>query len=233
MTRLQVENLTMSYEGKRVLEDVSFTINSGDFLFVLGENGTGKTTLIKGLLGLKAIDGGSITFGELKREDVGYLSQSTPLQKNFPATVNEIVLSGALSKKGFFSRYTKSDKEKADELLKKLGIAHLKNASFSALSGGQQQRVLLCRALNSASKILVLDEPTAFLDSKSAAEMYETLKVLNDEGLTIIMVSHDFVAAKEYASHILYVKTKPLYFGDSQNFFQNSGIVDLGGNDNE
>ena len=233
MTRLQVENLTMSYEGKRVLEDVSFTIASGDFLFVLGENGTGKTTLIKGLLGLKAIDGGSITFGDLKREDVGYLSQSTPLQKNFPATVNEIVLSGALSKKGFFTRYTKSDKEKADELLKKLGIAHLKNASFSALSGGQQQRVLLCRALNSASKILVLDEPTAFLDSKSAAEMYETLKVLNDEGLTIIMVSHDFVAAKEYASHILYVKTKPLYFGDSQNFFQNGGIVDLGGNDNE
>lgn len=233
MTRLQVENLTMSYEGKRVLEDVSFNIASGDFLFVLGENGTGKTTLIKGLLGLKAIDGGSITFGDLKREDVGYLSQSTPLQKNFPATVNEIVLSGALSKKGFLSRYTKADKEKVDELLKKLGIAHLKNASFSALSGGQQQRVLLCRALNSASKILVLDEPTAFLDSKSAAEMYETLKVLNEEGLTIIMVSHDFVAAKEYASHILYVKTKPLYFGDSQNFFQNGGIVDLGGNDNE
>lgn len=222
----------MSYEGKRVLEEVSFTLQGGDFLFVLGENGTGKTTLIKGLLGLKPIDGGSIDFKDLKREDVGYLSQSTPHQKNFPATVEEIVLSGALSKKGFFSRYNKEDRKKVDALLEKLGISHLKAASFSSLSGGQQQRVLLCRALNSASKVLVLDEPTAFLDSKSSAEMYETLKALNREGLTIIMVSHDFVAAREYASHILYIKTRPLYFGNSGEFFK-KGIVDFGGVGNE
>ena len=119
MTELKVKNLTMSYEGKRVLEDVSFRLLEGDYLFVLGENGTGKTTLIKGLLGLKAIDGGSITFDGLKREDVGYLSQSTPRQKNFPATVNEIVLSGGLSKKGFFSRYTKEDKQKAEAIMER------------------------------------------------------------------------------------------------------------------
>ena len=232
MSQISVDKVSMSYEGKRVLEEVSFTLQGGDFLFVLGENGTGKTTLIKGLLGLKPIDGGSIDFKDLKREDVGYLSQSTPHQKNFPATVEEIVLSGALSKKGFFSRYNKEDRKKVDALLEKLGISHLKAASFSSLSGGQQQRVLLCRALNSASKVLVLDEPTAFLDSKSSAEMYETLKALNREGLTIIMVSHDFVAAREYASHILYIKTRPLYFGNSGEFFK-KGIVDFGGVGNE
>ena len=232
MSQISVDKVSMSYEGKRVLEEVSFTLQGGDFLFVLGENGTGKTTLIKGLLGLKPIDSGSIDFHDLKREDVGYLSQSTPHQKNFPATVEEIVLSGALSKKGFFSRYNKEDRKKLDALLEKLGISHLKAASFSALSGGQQQRVLLCRALNSASKVLVLDEPTAFLDSKSSAEMYETLKTLNREGLTIIMVSHDLVAAREYASHILYIKTRPLYFGNSGEFFK-KGIVDFGGVCNE
>ncbi len=232
MSQISVDKVSMSYEGKRVLEEVSFTLQGGDFLFVLGENGTGKTTLIKGLLGLKPIDGGSIDFHDLEREDVGYLSQSTPHQKNFPATVEEIVLSGALSKKGFFSRYNKEDRKKVDALLEKLGISHLKAASFSSLSGGQQQRVLLCRALNSASKVLVLDEPTAFLDSKSSAEMYETLKALNREGLTIIMVSHDFVAAREYASHILYIKTRPLYFGTSGEFFK-KGIVDFGGVGNE
>jgi len=232
VSQISVDKVSMSYEGKRVLEEVSFTLQGGDFLFVLGENGTGKTTLIKGLLGLKPIDGGSIDFKDLKREDVGYLSQSTPHQKNFPATVEEIVLSGALSKKGFFSRYNKEDRKKVDALLEKLGISHLKTASFSALSGGQQQRVLLCRALNSASKVLVLDEPTAFLDSKSSAEMYEALKTLNREGLTIIMVSHDLVAAREYASHILYIKTRPLYFGNSGEFFK-KGIVDFGGVGNE
>lgn len=233
MTEIKVENLSMSYEGKWVLEEVSFSLNAGDYLFVLGENGTGKTTLIKGLLGLKAIDCGSITLGGLKREDIGYLSQSTPHQKNFPTTVWEIVLSGALAKKGFFSRYNKEDKLRAEALLDKLGIAHLKSSTFSSLSGGQQQRVLLCRALNSANKVLVLDEPTAFLDSRSAKELYETLKALNTEGMTIIMVSHDFVAAREYASHILYIKSKSLYFGESQGFFKESGIANLGGDGNE
>ena len=229
MKQLTVDNLSMSYEGRRVLEKVSFTLGSGDFLFILGENGTGKTTLIKGLLGLKSIDDGSISFDGIKREDIGYLSQSTPHQKNFPATVEEILLSGLLSKKSFFSRYTKEDKQKTYELMKKLGIEELRDAAFSSLSGGQQQRVLLCRALNSATKILVLDEPTTFLDAKASAEMYETLKTLNDEGLTVVMVSHDFSAASKYASHVLYVKSKPLFFGRSQSFFQEGGIEKFGG----
>ena len=231
MTQLQVNNVSMSYEGRQVLEDVSFTLNKGDWLFVLGENGTGKTTLIKGLLGLKAIDGGSIQFGEgVAKEDIGYLSQSTELQKNFPATVFEIVISGFLNKKGVFSFYNKEDKKKAEALLEKLGIAHLKSSPFSALSGGQQQRVLLCRALAAATKILVLDEPTAFLDTKSAEEMYRTLDRLNrEDGLTIIMVSHDYSAAAKHSSHILYIKSKTLYFGDSKDFFNSYEMGNFGG----
>lgn len=235
MTRLQVKNLTMSYEGKQVLEEVSFQLGRGDYLFILGENGTGKTTLVKGLLGLKAIDRGSITFGGgVSKEDIGYLSQSTAMQKNFPATVMEILLSGMLNKKGFFSFYTRSDRKRAEELLDKLGIRELKNAPFASLSGGQQQRVLLCRALAAATKILVLDEPAAFLDSGSAADMYETLTELNrQDGLTVIMVSHDSAAAKKYASHILHLKTKPLYFGESAGYFESSQLDAVGGDGDE
>lgn len=231
MTQLKIENVSMSYKGRRVLENVSFKVKKGDYLFVLGENGTGKTTLIKGLLGFKTIDRGTITFdGGISKRDIGYLSQSTDLQKSFPATVNEIILSGLLGNKGFSSIYNKADRKNAEELMEKLGVAELKNSSFSALSGGQQQRVLLCRALASATKVLVLDEPTAFLDAKSAAEMYETLERQNrEEGLTVIMVSHDFSAAAKYASHILYIKSNPLYFGKSEDFFVKSGFGDFGG----
>ncbi len=228
---IEVKNLSMSYEGRPVLSQVSFTLSRGDCLYVLGENGTGKSTLIKGLLGLKNKDSGSITYlGGLSQKEVGYLPQSTATQKNFPATALEIVMSGRLNRKSRFGIYKKSDKAEVAEIMQRMGVRELANRPFSGLSGGQQQRVLLCRALAAATKILVLDEPTAFLDQKSAEDMYNALLELKEKGLTVIMVSHDISAAAKYASHVLYLKHKPLFFGTGQEFFA-SGIAALPGGD--
>ncbi len=222
MAQLNVKNVNMSYEGKQVLNDISFALAGGEYLSIIGENGTGKSTLIKGLLGLKSIDDGAIEFSsDVNPSDIGYLPQSTEVQRNFPATTYEIVLSGRLNRKRFLSLYNKVDKNCTEKIMKKLDILHLKNAPFSSLSGGQQQRVLLARALNSATKILVLDEPTASLDAKASAELYEILRLLNrNEGLTIIMVSHDIEAASRFSSHILYIKSKQLFFGSAEDFFK-------------
>ena len=228
---IRVENLSMSYESRQVLSDVSFTLGRGDCLYVLGENGTGKSTLIKGLLGLKSKDSGSVTYlGGLSQKDVGYLPQSTAAQKNFPATVREIVMSGRLNRKSRFGIYKKSDKQEVAEIMQRMGISELADQSFGSLSGGQQQRVLLCRALAAATKILVLDEPTAFLDQNAAEDMYNSLLELKEKGLTIVMVSHDISAAAKYASHVLYLKHKPLFFGTKRDFFA-SGIAAFPGGD--
>jgi len=233
MSILKCHNLCLGYDGIKVIDNLNFTVEKGDFLSVVGENGVGKSTLVKAILGLiNALDG-EIIFGEgLSHSQIGYLPQQNADQRDFPASVYEIVRSGILGKKGFLPFFTKEDKRLVESNMEFLDISHLAKKGYKELSGGQQQRVLLCRALNSASKVLVLDEPTAFLDSKSSAEMYEALKTLNREGLTIIMVSHDLVAAREYASHILYIKTRPLYFGNSGEFFK-KGIVDFGGVGNE
>lgn len=229
MQQLKIENLAISYGGRQVLSEVSLCVNRGDWLFVLGENGSGKTTLIKGLLGLLPKNSGSINFlGGITPSDIGYLPQSTAMQKSFPATAEEIVLSGTLHHKKLIGFYTKADKTAAEAVMKRLGILEIKNAPFSGLSGGQQQRVLLCRALVAASKILVLDEPTSFLDAKTAEELYNILKDLQKSGITIIMISHDVHAATEYASHVLYLKHKPLFFGSKEDF-KKGGFSELRG----
>ncbi len=204
-TILKCENLTAKYDGMTVLENLSFTVNEGDYLCILGENGSGKSTLVKCLLGIKNADGGKISFGEgVAQSDLGYLSQHTAMQKGFPATVREVVLSGCLGKRGLRPFYSAAEKKTASDVMERLGIKELASRSCRDLSGGQQQKMLLARALCAAKKMLLLDEPVTGLDPAAAAEMYGLISELNKKDkMTIIMVSHDIRKAVEESNRIL------------------------------
>ena len=222
MSQIVCHNLALGYEKRVVAEDIHFTVNKGDYLCILGENGSGKSTLIKTLLGLTRPLSGEMQFGDgLSAKDIGYLPQQTLAQRDFPASVWEIVLSGCLNRCGLKPFYSKSEKEIAKENMEQLGISHLARQCYRELSGGQQQRVLLARALCAARKMLLLDEPVAGLDPKATAEMYELIYELNREhGITIIMVSHDIMAAVPYASHVLHLSNKPLFFGTKEDYIK-------------
>lgn len=216
--QLICKDLVLGYENGVVLRDVSFTVCEGDYLAIVGENGSGKTTLMKTLLGLlKPLSGEVIRGASLKKYEIGYLPQQSSAQRDFPATVKEVVLSGCLAKGKFFPFYTKADRERAAANIERMGLTALVKRSYRELSGGQQQRVLLARALCATEKILLLDEPVSGLDPKVTAEMYETIKALNDEGTTIIMISHDIHAAVRYANKILHVG-KDLFFGSVEEY---------------
>jgi zinc transport system ATP-binding protein len=203
MAVLKVENLCVGYEGRAVLENVNFEIESGDYFCIVGENGSGKSTLMKTLLGLQSPVSGAISFDEgLKNNEIGYLPQQSDVQRDFPASVYEIVLSGCQNSLGKKFFYSKEHKALALENIKKMGIEKLKNRCYRELSGGQQQRVLLARALCATKKALLLDEPVAGLDPQVTEEMYELIKQLNDDGMTIIMISHDLTNVKAYANKI-------------------------------
>ena len=204
MREIQIEckDVSMSYDGKTIITDVNFALCEGDYLCVVGENGTGKSTLIKGLLSLKGVDSGSIKYlGDIKPCHIGYLPQLVNIRHNFPASVKEVVLSGCLNNSNHLF-FTKVQKKKARKMAEKVGIKDIYNAPFSSLSGGQKQKVLLARALCSASKILLLDEPMASLDPVATAEMYDLIGKLNKEGLTIIMVTHDMGLALSVSDEI-------------------------------
>jgi zinc transport system ATP-binding protein len=221
MSYIKCENLILGYEGTVVAGNLSFEVNRGDYLCIVGENGAGKSTLMKTLLGLTPLMGGDIEYGDgLSAHEIGYLPQQTYVQKDFPASVWEIVLSGALSKCSKRPFFGSEHKKLAEENLKRMGIWNLKKECYRNLSGGQQQRVLLARALCASSKLLVLDEPVTGLDPKVTAEFYQLIKSLNDEGLTIIMVSHDINAAIEYASHILHVEKDQSFIGTTSQYLQ-------------
>ena len=215
MAILTAKDLSFAYDGKTVLEGVNFSLSAGDYLCVVGENGSGKSTLIKGLLGLKAPDGGSIVFGEgLKATEIGYLPQQTQLQRDFPASVREVVLSGCLNSLGRRLHYNAEDRARAEMNMERMGIEDLKERSYQDLSGGQQQRVLLARALCATKKLLLLDEPVTGLDPIATGEMYNLIKLVNlCDDITVIMVSHDIHAAVRYATHILHLGQRQLYFG--------------------
>ena len=215
---LSVSGLTLGYENRTIIEGLNFTVHEGDYLCVVGENGSGKSTLMKTLLGLQKPMGGSITFGEgLRKNEIGYLPQQTVVQRDFPASVREIVLSGCQSQSGWRPFYSKEQKQLAEKNMERMGIRDYAKRCYRELSGGQQQRVLLARALCATQKILLLDEPVAGLDPKVTAEMYELISRLNGEGITIIMISHDIAAAVCYADHILHIG-KRIFFGTKEDY---------------
>lgn len=225
----------MGYEGKIILDNVNFTVNQGDYLCIIGENGSGKSTLMKGLLKLKSALGGKIGYGEgLVANQIGYLPQQTDIQRNFPASVYEVVLSGRLNQLGWRPFFNNKDKKVVLEKMEWMGIKHLKGQSFQELSGGQQQRVLLARALCATQKLLLLDEPVAGLDPVVTAEMYDLIKTINEKhDITVIMISHDIEAAVKYASHILQLGNKQLYFGTTKDYLNSDiGRTFVGGGAN-
>lgn len=219
---LQCENVSFAYDGVNVLEGVDFSLNAGDYLCVVGENGSGKSTLIKGLLGLKAPQSGRILTGDgLKPTEIGYLPQQTELQKDFPASVREVVLSGRLNNLGKRLFYSAEDKKAAAENMERMGIDEIAGKCYQELSGGQQQRVLLARAMCATKKMLLLDEPVTGLDPVAQNEMYNLIKLINlCDGITVIMVSHDIHEAVRYATHILHLGNRQLFFGSAADYKQ-------------
>ena len=212
MALLTVRNLSLGYDSRTIVADLNFVVNQGDYLCIVGENGSGKSTVMKTLLHLQAPVGGTILTGDgLKKNEIGYLPQQTMVQKDFPASVREIVLSGCQARRGLRPFYSREDKALAEENLKRLRIGDLAKRCYRELSGGQQQRVLLARALCATRKVLLLDEPVSGLDPKVTAEMYEMITQLNREGITIIMITHDIAAAAAYASHILHIGNTVFY----------------------
>ncbi|MBR5679214.1 MAG: metal ABC transporter ATP-binding protein [Clostridia bacterium] len=218
MAYITVRDLKLGYDARVIAEGIRFTVNAGDYLCIVGENGSGKTTLMKTLLGLREPAGGQITVGDgLKQNEIGYLPQQTAIQKDFPASVREIVLSGCQGGCGMRPFYSKKEKRLAAENMERMGISDLSGRCYRELSGGQQQRVLLARALCATRKVLLLDEPVSGLDPRVTAELYDLIAELNREGVTIIMISHDITAALRYASHILHIGTT-VYFGTKDEY---------------
>ena len=222
MAFINCENVSFSYENTSVIKNLNFSVNQGDYLCIVGENGSGKSTLIKGILGLKSPADGKITRGDgLKPNETGYLPQQTPAQKDFPASVFEVVLSGRLNSRGLRPFYSRNDKMIAHDNIRKLGIEDLMKRSYRDLSGGQQQRVLLARALCAGRKLIFLDEPVTGLDPIVTEEMYRLIEELNKKGkITIVMVSHDITSAVKYATHILHLNYEKSFFGTSEEYMK-------------
>lgn len=224
MALIKVSSASLGYEGKPIVTDLNFEVNKGDYLCIVGENGSGKSTLMKTLLGQKHVISGKIEYGDgLRQKEIGYLPQQTEVQKDFPASVKEIVLSGCLNGCGLRPFYSKEQKKRAAEIMARLGITDLAKSCYRELSGGQQQRVLLARALCASKTLLVLDEPVAGLDPVVTKNLYKLITDINKEGITVIMVSHDIHAAIEFASHILHIGNKPLFFGTKEDYKSSDG----------
>ncbi len=220
MSQITCNDITLAYGGTPILEHLSFTVDAGECLAIVGENGTGKSSLCRALLGLVPPVSGEILFGEgLSMRDIGYLPQQTAVQRDFPASVYEIILTGLLSRRGLRPFYTAKEKAEACEMMRELGIEGLKDKSYRVLSGGQQQRVLLARALLAAKRMLLLDEPTASLDPAATQDFYALIRRLRREkGITVLMVTHDLFALRSDADRILHLGKNPPFFGTAEAF---------------
>ena len=202
---IKCHNLTLGYGSKNIVNSFNYEINSGEYLCIIGRNGCGKTTFLRGLAGVLRPKAGRIELRDnLKRNQIGYLPQITIAQKDFPASVEEIVLSAFQGKSLLLPFYGKALRKRADECLELTHATNLRKESFRELSEGQKQRVLLARALCAAERLLLLDEPVTGLDPESSQNMYNIIKDLHEQKkMTIVMVSHDVEAAKKYATRIL------------------------------
>lgn len=219
MAQIICRNLAIGYDGKAIVQNMNFSVNTGEYLCVIGENGAGKSTFMKTLLGLQPPIQGEILFGDnLKQNEIGYLPQQTEVQKDFPASVREIVLSGCQNQLGLSPFYNRKEKSYAEAILNKLQITDLAEQCYRELSGGQKQRVLLARALCATKKMLLLDEPVAGLDPKAAKEMYYLIQKINrEENITVIMISHDIQIAVNYASHVMKIG-RNIFYGTSEEY---------------
>lgn len=220
MALLTLRDVTVRYDNHVAVRNLSFTLEQGDYLLVVGENGSGKSTLMQAILGLLPVSSGQIVLHGLEHREIGYLPQQTVVQRDFPACVKEVVLSGCLNKRGLRPFYSAKEKRRMEENLERLQISELKNTSYRELSGGQQQRVLLARALCATERLLLLDEPVTGLDPVAASQMYELVAGLNRSGVTVIMVSHDLSGALHQAGKILQLDTDMVFFGTTDEYLQ-------------
>ena len=219
MAQITFRNLSFAYDGETVLSDIEFSLDAGAYLCIVGENGSGKSTLMRGILGLKQPSKGEIVFDDLKPTEIGYLPQQTQIQRDFPASVREVVLSGRLNSMRGRLFYNAEDKAAAAENMERLGIDDIADRCYLELSGGQQQRVLLARAMCATKKLLLLDEPVTGLDPVAANEMYNLIKLVNlCDNTSVIMISHDIHAAVRYATHILHLGRSQLFFGTTAQY---------------
>ncbi|MBQ7700439.1 MAG: ABC transporter ATP-binding protein [Clostridia bacterium] len=235
MSVLSCRGVSLGYEGRIIAENINFDIEQGDYVCITGENGSGKSTLIKAILGLLPHAAGTITEGDgVKHTEIGYLPQQTDIQRDFPASVWEIVLSGCQSRAGMRPFYNREEKQTAESNIEKTGLSALKKRCYRELSGGQQQRVLLARALCAARKMILLDEPAAALDPMASAEMYGLINKINKEDkITVLMVSHDVASALKYADKLLHIG-ETVFFGNRDEYVKNvlsKGFMPGGGND--
>lgn len=221
MKLISCEGVTIGYDGQRAVNKVSFDLEQGDYLCIVGENGSGKSTLVKGLLGLIKPQEGSITFNGIAPNEIGYLPQQTVIQRDFPASVGEVVISGCLNRRGLLPFYSRAEKDRAADKMKQLNITDIQKKSYRDLSGGQQQRVLLARALCATEKLLLLDEPVSGLDPVMTTDLYQLVARLNQiQGITVLMVSHDLESAIKYGNKILHMKTETAFFGSTADYLK-------------
>lgn len=224
MVQIICQNLSIGYDAKIILRDLSFSVDAGDYLCIIGENGTGKSTLMKTILGLHTPISGRVEIADgIQPNEIGYLPQQTAIQKDFPASVREVVISGCIGKCGLRPFYNSRDRQLAEKMMERMGIGHLSKQCYRELSGGQQQRVLLARALCATQKMLLIDEPFTGLDPKATAELYHLIDELNlCYGITIIMITHQVTSAIEHASRILHIG-KTVFFGSKKEYVD-SGV---------
>ena len=217
MALIRLNNATVSYEGDLAAENVSFSVEKGDYLVILGENGSGKSTVMKAMLGLVKLKSGEVIHSDgLKKNGVGYLPQQTRIQRDFPASVEEVVQSGVVNRLGRRLFQGREEKQRARQQMERLEIWEMRKRPYRALSGGQQQRVLLARALCATDSLLLLDEPVTGLDPETTAEMYEIIRNINRQGVAIVTVSHDVGQALRDAKHVLVMERTVRFYGETE-----------------